>query len=237
VSVELAVVCVGIAVVGAAVQGAIGLGFGLLASPFLATIDTDFIPGGVLVAILPLSAWVAARSYHDVDRRSASLAIAGRIPGVAAGAAVAAAVSSRTLAIGLAVVVLLAVAMSLWLPAVRPTSGLTVGAGTVSGFMGTTTGVGGPPMALLYQRGAPHIVRATLSAYFTIGTVLSLAALAIVGSLTTRQVQLGLLLIPGVIAGLVASPWLRRHVNGPRFRPILLAFCAASALLLLAEQL
>jgi uncharacterized protein len=237
VSVQLALVCVAIAAVGAAVQGAVGLGFGLLASPLLATIDTDFIPGGVLVAVLPLSTWVALHSVRDVDRRSASLAIAGRVPGVAAGAAVAAAVSGRALAIGLAVAVLVAVAMSLWLPAVRPTSGLTVGAGAVSGFMGTTTGVGGPPMALLYQRGAAHVVRATLSAYFAIGTVLSLVALAVAGDLTARQWRLGLLLIPGVIAGLVASLWLRRHVDGPRFRPILLTISAASAVFLLIEQL
>jgi uncharacterized membrane protein YfcA len=237
VSVEIAVVCVAIAVVGAAVQGAIGLGFGLLASPLLANIDTEFIPGGVLVAVLPLSTWVAIRNYRDVDRRSAALAIGGRIPGVIAGAAVAAAVSSRVLAIGLGVVVLIAVAMSIWLPSVRPTPGLTVGAGAVSGFMGTTTGVGGPPMALLHQRGVAHVVRATLSAYFAVGTVLSIAALMAAGDLTARQWRLGLLLLPGVVAGGAVSPWLHRHVNGPRFRPILLAISAASATLLLAEQL
>jgi uncharacterized membrane protein YfcA len=231
------VVCLAIAVVAAAVQGSIGLGFGLLASPFLANIDTDFIPGGVLVAVLPLSTWVALRNHRDVDRRSAALAIGGRIPGAFVGAAVAAAVSSRILAVGLAVVVLVAVAMSIWLPSVSPTSGLTVGAGAVSGFMGTTTGVGGPPMALLHQRGAARVVRATLSAYFAVGTVLSIVALLAVGDLTARQWRLGLLLMPGVITGLAVSPWLRRHVDGPRFRPILLAVCAASAILLLIEQI
>jgi hypothetical protein len=237
VSVELALICVAIAAVGAAVQGAIGLGFGLLSAPFLALIDTDFIPGAVLVAVLPLSTSVAVHSYADVDRRSAALAILGRIPGVAAGAAVAAAVSSRALSIGLGTAVLIAVAMSVWLPAVPTTTGLTVGAGAVSGFMGTTTGVGGPPMALLYQRVSPRVVRATLSAYFAIGTVLSIVALTVAGDLTSRQWRLGLLLVPGVVVGLVASPWVRRHVDGPRFRPILLAICAASAVLLLIEQL
>jgi uncharacterized membrane protein YfcA len=237
VSVGLAVVCVAIAVVGAAVQGSIGLGFGLLASPFLANIDTDFIPGGVLVAVLPLSTWMAVRNHHDVDRRSAALAIGGRVPGAVLGAAVAAAVSSSALAVALAVFVLVAVAMSVWLPSVHPTTGLTVGAGAVSGFMGTATGVGGPPMALLHQRGAAHVVRATLSAYFAVGTVMSIVALLAFGDLTARQWRLGLMLIPGVIAGLAVSPWLRRHVDGPRFRPILLAVCAASAVVLLLEQL
>ena len=236
-SVELALICVAIAVVGASVQGAIGLGFGLLSAPFLALIDTDFIPGAVLVAVLPLSTSVAVRAYADVDRRSAALALAGRVPGVVAGAFVAAAVSSRALSIGLGAAVLIAIAMSIWLPAVPTTASLTVGAGAVSGFMGTTTGVGGPPMALLYQRWAPHVVRATLSAYFAAGTVLSIVALTVAGDLTGRQWRLGLLLLPGVVIGLAVSPWLRRHVDGPRFRPILLGICASSAVLLLAEQL
>ena len=170
-AVELALTCVAIAVVGAAVQGAIGLGFGLFSAPFLALIDTDFIPGAVLVAVLPLSTSVAVRAYQDVDRRSAALALTGRVPGVVAGAVVAAAVSSRLLSIGLGTAVLIAVATSIWLPSVPTTPGLTVGAGAVSGFMGTATGVGGPPMALLYQRVSPRVVRATLSAYFSVGTV------------------------------------------------------------------
>ena len=45
------------------------------------------------------------------------------------------------------------------------------------------------------------------------------------------------MLVPGVIAGLAASLWVRRHVDGPRFRPILLLLSAASATLLLLEQL
>ena len=141
------------------------------------------------------------------------------------------------LSIGLGTAVLIAVGTSIWLPSVPTTPGLTVGAGAVSGFMGTATGVGGPPMALLYQRVSPRVVRATLSAYFSVGTVLSIIALTLAGDLTARQWRLGALLLPGVVIGLAVSPWLRRHVDGPRFRPILLAICAASAVLLLAEQL
>ncbi|MGH9139253.1 MAG: sulfite exporter TauE/SafE family protein [Acidimicrobiales bacterium] len=236
-SYEIAALCVTIAVVGAAVQGAIGLGFGLLASPLLALIDTEFIPGAILVAILPLSATVAIASVADVDRRGAGLALAGRVPGVIAGAAVAAVVSGRALAIALAAVVLIGVALSIWLPAVRTTARLTVGAGVVSGFMGTATGVGGPPVALLWQRTDAAAVRATLSAYFAPGVVLSMIALTVAGDFTARQWRLGMLLLPGVLVGLVASRWLRRHVDGPRFRPILLGVSAASAVALLVEQL
>lgn len=235
-SVAVALACVAVALVAAAVQGSIGLGFGLVASPVLAIVDTDFVPGAVLIAVLPLSTSVTLSSLDDVDRRSAALALAGRVPGVVVGAAIAAAVSARALSIGLSVAVLVAIALTLRLPSVRTTPGLTISAGAVSGFMATTTGVGGPPMALLWQRWNPDVVRATLSAYFAIGTVLSLAALAVAGDLSARQWRLGALLIPGVLGGLAASHWLRRYVGGPWFRPVLLAVCAASAVVLMVEQ-
>lgn len=233
----VALLCIGIAVIGSAVQGSIGLGFGLLATPILAMIDTDFIPGAVLVAIMPLTIFVSIGSFADIDHRAAGLATAGRIPGVILGAIVAAVVSGRVLAIGLAIAVLIAVALSLWVPAVRVTDARTLGAGAISGFMGTATGVGGPPMALLFQRSDPKLLRATLSAYFAAGTMMSIIALTFSGEIGARQWRLGMLLVPGVVIGLVASRRLRRHLHGPKFRPILLGVCAASAITLLVKQL
>ena len=235
-SAGVALLCVGIAVVGAAVQASVGLGFGLLSTPILAMIDTDFVPGGVLVAIIPLTLSVSIGSFSRIDHRGAGLAVLGRVPGVIAGTIIAVSVSDRWIAVLVALAVLIAVALSVWLPSVAVTPGRTVGAGAISGLMGTATGVGGPPMALLYQRSDPEVVRATLSAYFAAGTVLSIAALTIAGDLGARQWRLGVLLVPGVVVGLVASRWLRRHINGPRFRPLLLTACAASALVLLAKQ-
>ena len=236
-SVGIALLCVGIAVIGSAVQASVGLGFGLLSTPILAMIDTDFVPGAVLVAIMPLTISVSISSFAKIDHRGAGLAVLGRVPGVIAGSIVAVSVSERSIAIILGLAVLTAVVLSVWLPSVAVTPGRTMAAGAISGLMGTTTGVGGPPMALLYQRSDPVVVRATLSAYFAAGTALSIIALTIAGDLGARQWRLGLLLIPGVVIGVVASHWLRRHINGARFRPFLLAACTASAIALLIEQL
>ena len=46
---------------------------------------------------------------------------------------------------------------------VRPTTSTLVGAGMVSGVMGTMTSVGGPPMALVYQREQAAKLRSTLA--------------------------------------------------------------------------
>ena len=236
-SIGVALFCVGLAFVGAAVQASVGLGFGLLATPLLAMVDTDFVPGAVLVAIIPLTLSVSIGSFADIDHRGAGLAVLGRVPGVVLGTVVVATVSDRSIAIGLAVAVLIAVVMSVWLPSVAVTPRRTIAAGTVSGFMGTTTGVGGPPMALLFQRTDARTVRATLSAYFFAGTLLSIMSLTIAGELGARQWRLALLLLPGVVAGVIASRWLRPYLLGQWFRPSLLALCAASATVLLIQEL
>jgi len=237
VSVGVALFCVGLAFVGASIQASVGLGFGLLVTPILAMVDTDFVPGSVLVAIIPLTLSVAIGSFADIDHRGAGLAVLGRVPGVVLGTVVVATVSDRSIAIGLAIAVLIAVAMSVWLPSVAVTPKRTIAAGTVSGFMGTTTGVGGPPMALLFQRLDPATVRATLSAYFFAGTLLSIMSLTIAGEIGLRQWRLALLLTPGVVVGILASRWLRPYLSGRWFRPSLLALCAASALVLLVQEL
>ncbi len=44
-------------------------------------------------------------------------------------------------------------------------------AGFLSGLMSILSGIGAPPMALVYQRSAAGKVRAMMNAFFTIGTV------------------------------------------------------------------
>jgi uncharacterized membrane protein YfcA len=237
VSIELALVCLALSVIGSTVQASIGLGYGLLASPWLAMIDHDFVPVAILLAILPMTASVAIASRADVDRGALGWSLIGRIPGVIAAAFVVAAVSARGMAIGLGLAVLVAVAVSLWSPPFQASARSITVAGTVSGFMGTTTGVGGPPMAIVFQRSHPPMVRATLAAYFTVGSVISMIALTLSGDVPARSWRLAALLLPGVVAGLWLSRHVRHHLIGHRFRTILLTVSAASAVVLLVDNL
>ena len=59
--------------------------------------------------------------------------------------------------------------------------GTLVGAGTMSGLMGTLTSVGGPPMALVYQREQAATLRSTLAGFFLFGATWSLITLAVTG--------------------------------------------------------
>ena len=57
------------------------------------------------------------------------------------------------------------------------------GAGVLSGFMGTVSGIGGPPVALLYQHESGRTLRATLPRYFLVGGAITMVTLVAVGKL------------------------------------------------------
>ena len=71
----LAVACIALVLVGAAVQGALGMGMGMIASPLLTIADHDFIPGAIVISVLPLSFAVIAQEHRRIDRRGAGLAL------------------------------------------------------------------------------------------------------------------------------------------------------------------
>ena len=75
----------------------------------------------------------------------------------------------------------------------------------LSGLTGTISSIGGPPMALLYQDAAGARLRSTLSGYFVVGAIMSLAALAAVGRFGMTELRLGALLLPGAIVGFFIS--------------------------------
>ena len=141
------------------------------------------------------------------------------------------------MSIAIAAAVLLAVAVSLTKWQIHPTYPNLGAAGFASGFMGTITSVGGPPMAIAYQRGDARVRQATLAAYFGVGSVLSVVVLSIAGEIHARQWKLALVLLPGIIIGIVVSRWLVRVTESRLARPLILAMSAASALILLAQQI
>ena len=57
-------------------------------------------------------------------------------------------------------------------------------AGATSGLLGTATSIGGPPMALVWQRNSGARLRGTMSGFFLIGSVMSLVVLAFTGRST-----------------------------------------------------
>jgi uncharacterized protein len=122
-----------------------------------------------------------------------------------------------------------------WHP--RPTPPALATAGVVSGAFGTAMAIGGPPVALLYQHEHGARIRSTLSAYFMLGTVLSVAGLAMAGHLHVRDAIPAALLVPFLLAGFALSGPARRLVDGGRIRYAVLGFAGLSALVLIGRSL
>ncbi|GAA4242197.1 sulfite exporter TauE/SafE family protein [Actinomadura meridiana] len=223
--------------VGAIVQGSVGLGVALVATPIVTMRYPSLMPGSILVvaAVLPLA--TLAHEIREADLRGFGWAFAGRVVGTPFGVMLVAAVPDRALGIVIGAVVLAALAATAWsreLPRNRRTLAT---AGVVSGTTGTASGIGGPPLALLYQHERGPRVRATLAVFFTSGALLSLATLALVGRLPIRQVTAGLELLPFVLAGFLAAGPLRRYLDAGHLRRALLIVVGASAVTLIARNL
>ena len=236
-TVTTTVVCLLAVFVGATVQGSIGIGLGLIAAPVLVLADPEFIPATITIAVIPLTLIIAWADRAHVQWRDAGIAVLGRFPGVVAGAVVAATVSDRVLAILVAVSVLAAVALSLRNRRFHLSTTTLATAGAASGFTGTTTGIGGPPMALTYQHTDPVTMRATISAFFFVGAFMSTIALWLAGEVGQRQIELSMLIVPAVIAGALTARIVARFLRPHYVRPLVLTVCTASALVLFLDAL
>ena len=234
-SVGMAIACVAIVYVGSTVQASIGIGLGMIASPMLLLADPDFIPAAIMLAVLPLTFTIAWVDRQHIAPRDVGFALGGRVPGTIAGALVVASLSDRVLAVLVAGSVLLAVVASITGRLFQPTGRALVVAGLASGFAGTTTGVGGPPMALTYQNSDPATMRATISAFFSIGSVMSIVALWLAGEIGLRQLQLTAMILPVVVLGVCTALLVKEHLRPEVVRPTVLVICTIAAVALLAE--
>ncbi len=146
-----------------------------------------------------------------------------------------AAVSLRTYQALFGAMLLVAVAVSAggWRPELTRRNAAL--AGGLSGFIGTITSVGGPPMALLYQGLTADQVRGTLSAYFILMSPFVLAALYGAGRLTSVEIELSVVLLPGMLMGYACSRRLVRVLDQAATRVVVLVVSALGALVLLGR--
>ena len=236
ISIETLIAC-GIITFASAVQTAIGFGLALIAVPMLLLINPDMVPAPILlVAFVQLSLNSWAHRKH-IDWQPLVYAFIGRIPGtlLAVWALMATGLAGIQVFIGIAV--LMAVAMSIGNWKIEASNTNHFWAGSVAGFTGTTTAIGGPPIALLYQHEQGDKVRANLSVFFVFGSAMSFAGMAWAGAVTQQSFYFAALFIPAAIVGF----WLgikSKHWLQPRFmRPAILILCGSSGLTVLWQAL
>ena len=221
---------------GSTLQGSIGFGMGLLASPLLILIDERFVPAPILLSTFCLTTFLVWREWHAIDLSGLKWALVGRIGGTVLAATVLAVLPTDRMALLFGILILSGVAMTASGLRLQPVPPVMAGAGALSGIMGTIASVGGPPMALIYQHSTGARIRATMSSFFWIGTVLSLIALRLVGRFGEDELWLTAIMLPGLVAGFFASGSTARFIDGGYLRPAVLTVAGLTGLLVIVRQ-
>lgn len=228
------VTIIAVALLGASVlQSSIGFGMGMLAAPIIGVIDPSLLPGTIVLLAVLVTAVGTWKERRDLDLRGAGWALTGRIPGSLLGAWLVAILSPDALAWVVAAVVLAGVGMAFvgWAP--HPGRRNLMVAGLASGVMGTSTSIGGAPMALIWQGSHGPRLRGTMSAFFLIGSLISAGALIVVGAVTPQTYQLVVWMIPVVLLGYLLSRFINRVLDRRRLRLTALIASAGGAVLLI----
>lgn len=220
-------------VFGACLQGVIGWGIGTLAAPLLFLISPTLLPAPMLLNSLALTLLLLLRERRGLSFAPVRHAIAGNVIGTALAAVTLASLNTDAFEALFGLLVLAAVTLSV--AGVRPQlqRRTSILAGAASGYMGTITAVGGPPIALIYQNEKGPLVRANLAAYFTFASLSALLALYFSGFLGAYQLKLFLLTVPGVVVGFALSRLLVYRIPGGSLRPYILGIAGFAGLLAL----
>jgi uncharacterized membrane protein YfcA len=87
-------------------------------------------------------------------------------------------------------------------------------------------------MGLVYQNRTGPNVRATLNAFFGVGTIAALIVLGFYGLVERQHFFLAATLFPSLILGTWSARFVFRYVDN-KFRPLVLAICSMSAVVIL----
>ncbi|HAG73516.1 MAG TPA: permease [Gammaproteobacteria bacterium] len=220
--------------VGSYVQSSIGFGLAIISAPVLFFIDPIYVPAPITISALTLSIANAVKHRHAVSFTDLRFAILGRVPGTVVGGLLLIWMDVQGLALFLGVSVIAAVLLSLSGLRLRATKASMFSAGLLSGFMGTSSGIGGPPMALVMQHEGSDFIRANLAAFFIVSSIMSLIMLTAVDRFGQKEMIISLPLMPAALAGYWVAMRTLHLVSheGLRLFSLLLCILAGSAAIL-----
>ncbi|MGW7432442.1 TSUP family transporter [Streptomyces sp. NPDC054861] len=228
----LAVLALTVAV-AAFVQGTSGLGFALIVAPVAGILDPGLLPVFVLASMIPLNVYVAWRERASLDLRGAGWITTARLAATPAGLALLWLIPDRSLGLFVGGATVLAAVVSLAAPAFTPGRAAYLGAGAVTGLTETATGVGGPPLALVYQHRPPAELRSTVAACFLVGEVASLALLFAMGEGQAGDLGWAAALVPAIALGAWSSRLVHHRLDASRMRLFVLGFALVSGVVLM----
>ena len=232
-----------IAFLASVCQSVTGFGFALVMVPLI-TVVWAVKPGVAATVLLSLFGNLMllreVRGHVSVPRVGGLLA--GFAIGLVPGVIIFEKVDEDVLRIGVGVIVLIATFAIFRSPEIdrgHDSLGLRMAAGAISGAIGSSTSLSGPPI-VLYLVGRVREIdafRATTLAYFVPSSVIVLVSYAIVGQITRDVLLLAAVATPAVLIGNPVGAWLRGHLDAERFRIVVLAVLVGASISVIASTL
>ncbi|HET8598134.1 MAG TPA: sulfite exporter TauE/SafE family protein [Castellaniella sp.] len=221
--------------VSAFAQGASGMGFAMLAAPVVSLFAPTLIPVMLLVLMIPLNAYIGWRERPAIDWRGVKLISIGRFLGTFVGLWILFVVNLHQLTLLIGWSTLIAAIVALLSPSFNMNrAGLGL-VGLITGITETSTGVGGPPLALAYQHKRGPVLRSTVALCFLVGEVISLVVLAIGGKIDARTLTMSAQMLPFLALGSYASKFVHHRLDGPLLRYIVLGFSSLSGIVVILQ--
>lgn len=219
------VLCVSVVVaVAGLLRGFSGFGFAMVAVP-LATMFMEPVQIVPVVLALQLSSGVLTlrTDWHEIDRRSVGRIALVAVPFLIIGTWALTQLPGKPIRMAIGCVTIGA-ALLLWRSGGRKESGpptvlSTMLAGSVSGLLHGMVAMGGPPLTMFYLSGrfSPPVARASITAIFTLISILPLGASIYSGHFTWSSLWLFAILAPTMLfATAIGSGLFRRFPNQHR---------------------
>ncbi|HET8944342.1 MAG TPA: sulfite exporter TauE/SafE family protein [Dehalococcoidia bacterium] len=226
---QVLVAGVAIAFLASVCQSVTGFGFALVMVPLI-TVVWAVKPAVAATVLLSLfgNAMLLREVRGHVSVPRVSGLLAGFAIGLVPGVFIFEKVDEDALRIGVGVIVLIATLLIYRSPEIdrgHDSFGLRVVTGAVSGAIGSSTSLSGPPV-VLYLVGRVREIdafRATILAYFVPSSVIVLISYAIVGQISRDVLVMAAAGAPAVLIGNPVGGWLRGHLDAERFRIVVLA--------------
>jgi len=222
--------------IGSIVQGSFGLGGALVAAPLLLLINPIFVPLPILTSFIVLTALVAIKDRQSIQYQDLKFIMFGRVLGTIPAIMLMALTTGLLFEFVFAVIILMAVLISLIGANISINRTSLTSAGIISGFMGTISSIGGPPIALVYQSIDSSKFRATLSMQMMLGSMFSVVLIVIWGiDFGQDDLIATLILLPGGIFGFFASRLFVNSITRAKVRFAVLSLSGFASILVLTR--
>jgi uncharacterized membrane protein YfcA len=110
-------------------------------------------------------------------------------------------------------------------------------AGGATAFAAVTAGLPGPPFVVAFSDLRPAALRATAASVIMVIAGVGFLSLIATDNFGASEFRLLALLVPGTIAGLILSRYVRPQLERPWFRPLVLTVSAIGGLALVMRNL